>query len=366
MKKTMLDYVTQTPDTLERALGRSQALTAPVAGLLRTGNFRILRIVASGSSHNAARAARPLLRELLGMEVLVTPPHTFACYEHELPPDELTLVVSQSGYSTNALEALAVIRRQGGTAAGITSDPASDMLQASDLLVDYGCGQEQVGYVTMGVSALILFFQLLALEGGKALGRVSPALADRIHASLAAAVEASRNCARQTPLFLKSHYLELSSMDTVFLCGAGACCGVAAEGALKLCETLQIPAMACETEEYLHGPELQLTPNHTVFFLDGAGPDSPRVRQLWQATCQVTRRAYLLTCAGNPPADSRVLALRGPGLEAAAPLALLPFFQILSYQLTEDKHLWHKHPLCARLEAAVNGKSENYVHKEVL
>ena len=98
MKKTMLDYVTQTPDTLERALGRSQALTAPVAGLLRTGNFRILRIVASGSSHNAARAARPLLRELLGMEVLVTPPHTFACYEHELPPDELTLVVSQSGY----------------------------------------------------------------------------------------------------------------------------------------------------------------------------------------------------------------------------------------------------------------------------
>ena len=51
MKKTMLDYVAQTPDTLERALGRSQALTAPVAGLLRTGNFRILRIVASGSSH---------------------------------------------------------------------------------------------------------------------------------------------------------------------------------------------------------------------------------------------------------------------------------------------------------------------------
>ena len=68
MKKTMLDYVAQTPDTLERTLGRSQVLTAPVADLLRTGNFRILRIVASGSSHNAARAARPLLRKLLGME----------------------------------------------------------------------------------------------------------------------------------------------------------------------------------------------------------------------------------------------------------------------------------------------------------
>ena len=366
MKKTMLDYVAETPVALERALDRSEALTAPAVDLLRREDFRILRIVASGSSRNAACAARPLLRRLLGMEVLVTPPHTFACYEHELPPDELTLVVSQSGYSTNALEALEVIRRQGGTAIGVTSDPASDMAQVSDLLVDYGCGQEQVGYVTMGISTLILFFQLLALEGGRALGRVSPAEADQIRSSLAAAAAASRDCIRQTPPFLESHYLDLSSMGTVFLCGAGACCGAAAEGALKLCETLQIPAMACETEEYLHGPELQLTPNHTVFFLDGAGPDTLRVRQLWQATCQVTRRAYLLTCADAPPADSRVLALRNPGLEAAAPLVLLPFFQILSYQLTEDKHLWHKHPLCARLEAAVNGKSQNYVHKEVL
>lgn len=362
----MLDYVSETPAALEEALGRSGALTGPVVELLCGGRFRILRIVASGSSRNAACAARPMLRALLGMEVLVTPPHTFACYEHELPPDELALVVSQSGYSTNALEALAVIRRQGGRAVGITADPASDMARACDLPVDYGCGLEQVGYVTKGVSTLILFLQLLALEGGRALGRVDSAREAEIRAALAAAAEASRDCARQTAPFLEAHYPELSSMSTVFLCGAGACEGAAAEGALKLCETLQIPAMACETEEYLHGPELQLTPNHTVFFLDGGGPGSPRTRQLWQATCLVTRRAYLLTCAAAPPADDRVIALKGPALENAAPLALLPFFQILSYRLTEDKHLWHKHPLCARLEAAVNGKSKNYVHKEVL
>lgn len=366
MRKTMLDYVAETPPALESALRQSETLTAPLADLLCAGRFRVLRIVASGSSRNAACAARPLLRELLGMEVLVTPPHTFAYYEHELPPDELPLVVSQSGYSTNALEALEVIRRQGGMAVGITSDPASDMARTCDLLVDYGCGQEQVGYVTKGVSVLIQFFQLLALEGGKALNRVSAAAESRIRSALAAAAAANRDCANRTPHFLESHYLDLSSMNTVFLCGTGACYGAAAEGALKLCETLQIPAMACETEEYLHGPELQLTPNHTVFFLDGAGPDSPRVQQLWQATCQVTRRAYLLTCSDSPPADSRVLSLSNPGLEAAAPVALLPFFQILSYRLTEDKHLWHKHPLCARLEAAVNGKSKNYVHKEVL
>ena len=31
--------------------------------------------------------------------------------------------------------------------------------------------------------------------------------------------------------------------------------------------------------------------------------------------------------------------------ELITPLAFLPFFQILSYQITEDTHKWKKHPL---------------------
>ena len=37
-----------------------------------------------------------------------------------------------------------------------------------------------------------------------------------------------------------------------------------------------------------------------------------------------------------------------------------------AYQLTEDEHLWHKHPLVASFDHALSGKSENYVDKEVL
>ena len=366
MKKTMLDYVHETPEVLQQSLARSAALTAPLVALLCARKPRILRIVASGSSRNAAACARPMLRRLLGVEVLITPPHTFAHYEHELPEDELTVVVSQSGYSTNALQALDVMRAAGKQTVGITGDLNSDMRTRCDVLVEYGVGEETVGYVTKGVSALVLFFELLALEGGKALGRVDAAEEAAVRAALAGAAAGNRACAEAAPAFLQRHYRELSSMQTVFLCGGGPGNGVAMEGALKLCETLQIPAVAYETDEYIHGPELQLTPNHTVFFVDGGGAASPRVQALWKATCTVTQRAYLLTCAPDYPDDDRVFALASPGSEEASALCFLPLFQTISYQLTEDEHLWHKHPLCRVFENTISGKSENYVPKEVM
>ena len=44
-----------------------------------------------------------------------------------------------------------------------------------------------------------------------------------------------------------------------------------------------------------------------------------------------------------------------------APLTFLPFFQLAAYHLTEELHLWHKHPLVVAFESAVSGKSANYV-----
>ena len=37
-----------------------------------------------------------------------------------------------------------------------------------------------------------------------------------------------------------------------------------------------------------------------------------------------------------------------------APLTFLPFFQLAAYHLTEELHLWHKHPLVAAFESVVS------------
>ena len=85
-----------------------------------------------------------------------------------------------------------------------------------------------------------------------------------------------------------------------------------------------------------------MTPNHTVFFLDDGGSASPRVRTLWESTRLVTRRCYLLSCGAGPMEEPDCLFLSHSGDSDASVLSFLPFFQILSYRMTEEKHLWHK------------------------
>lgn len=81
--------------------------------------------------------------------------------------------------------------------------------------------------------------------------------------------------------------------------------------------------------------------------------------QQGRAAALVTEQTFLFTDGGDLSVPSSPDAL-------LTPLLFLPFFQLTAYQLTEDLHRWHKHPLVAAFESAVSGKSENYVSKEVL
>ena len=359
-KRTMRDYVYRTPAVLRRQMAGQWEL--PLAEVFAKRPVRVLRLVASGSSCNAALCVRPYLRKWLGCEVLITEPFTFCTYEDQLPADELAVVISQSGYSTNALCALDVIRARGRTVIGITSDPNSDFRERADLLIDYGCGLETVGYVTMGVTALCLFLCLFALRTAHIAGRLSDDGLAEERQKLLRWIDAYEQAIPAGEALLRSRYQQLSAMQSVCVAGAGGAYGVAREAALKLMETLQIPACAYELEEFLHGPELHLTPNHTLFFLASDPRDRARGAQICHAAALVTEKEFLFTDDTISDGDLPV-----PSPDALlSPLLFLPFFQLTAYYLTEEMHRWHKHPLVASFEAAISGKSANYVPKEVL
>ncbi|WP_432514669.1 SIS domain-containing protein [Kineococcus sp. SYSU DK001] len=359
--ETMLHYVAETPAVLRaQAAGRFEE---PLVDAFVAGPRRVVRVVASGSSRNAALCARPYLRRALGVEVLVTDPWTFVHHEYEVPADEFVVCVSQSGFSSAAIDALDRLRHLGRPAIGITGDVASDFRAHCDVLVDYGVGTETVGYVTKGVSALHAFLCLFADAAADRLGRDRgdrPSFRGSLDQYLAG-YEAVRS---QTRDVLRAREKELTSMGPVFVLGSGPDLGVASEGALKLAETLQVPAVAVDLEEFLHGPHLQLTPLHTVVVVATGSHSWARSRQIHAAARVVTDRVLLLTDdPGADDADVRIDTLVDP--LAGAP-SLLPFFQTVSYEITERKHLWRKHPLLARFEAMVSGKSENYVDREVV
>lgn len=361
-KPTMLDYVLETPDVIRRQLADDPA--APLAEAFLAGKYSRVRIVACGSSRNGSLIARHTLRWLLGREVTVTEPYTFCAYEHELADDEFCFVVSQSGYSTNSLEALSVIREAGRQAIGVTGDPESAFREASDLLVDYGVGYEGVGYVTKGVTSFAVFLMLFGARVALAEGRMTDAEHAAFLAQLDAIAGAFADVAEKSAGLIESRYKELSSLERVFIVGAGTNYGVACEGALKLAECLQIPAQAHELDEYLHGPDLQLTPAYAVFFVAVGQRDWSRTRQMVEATRIVTDHVFYIT--DDPEAVRPDILLPRLEPELAAPLAALAFFQRATWQMTEDKQVWRKHPLVREFDRKLAAKSEGYVDKEEL
>lgn len=358
-----MTYVEQTPEVTGKNIDRAEALVRSLKEAFLAGGYETIWIVASGSSCNAAWCARPFMRKYLGIEVKIVTPYTFVACEHDFGEKDFVFVVSQSGYSTNAIEAMRVIKDRGRSAIALTGDLSSDIGEVSDLLVDYGVGEETVGYVTKGVTTLALYLMLFTLETACAEGRISWQEREKLYGNLRRVPEAQKQVTEQTLRCYEENKKLFTSMQNAYVIGCGAGYGVAMEGALKIGETIQIPAAAYESEEYIHGPNLQLTPNYTVFAVDCGGGAGDRIRLIAKATEAVTDRVFLLTVDKEKTGPRTILLDEELG-EEILPLAALAFFQIVSYRVTEDMHRWKKHPLFAGMEKIAASKTENYVEKE--
>ena len=287
-KKTMLDYIADCPKFIRNNVADSAALTKPLVDEYVSGGYKNIWIVACGSSSNGSLCARQVIRRHLKCEVKIVTPFHFVSSENDFSETDMVVVVSQSGYSLNALDAIKVIEAKGRRCIGLTGDVNSDLGTAAE-----GEAVKQ---------------QLLKA------------------ADINAAVQA------QTPSFIKEHYRQLSGMTNAYVCGVGATLGTASEGALKFGETVSIPTAAYEVEEYIHGPNIQMTPRYSVFLI------------------------------ADYKDEHNVMYVPMDVPEEITPLCWLPFFQMTACRLTDDLDRWNKHPLQRAMEKFVSSKSANYVN----
>ena len=115
-KPTMLTYIEQTPEQLKRNVERAEELTGALVDLYALKPRHAIWIVACGSSFNGALCARYFMMKYLKREVKIVPSATFIFGEHDLHEDDFVFVISQSGCSTNSIQALDLLRELGITA----------------------------------------------------------------------------------------------------------------------------------------------------------------------------------------------------------------------------------------------------------
>ena len=361
MKETMLTYINESPDVLSQNINNSQSLTKSLVDLYTKQKCHTFWIVACGSSYNASMCAKSFMMKYLDCHIKVVTPNTFIYEDHRLDDHDIVVVVSQSGCSTNSIDALKKIKELNHTAIGITGNINSDFKDYADILIDYDVGEESVGYVTKGVVTLTLFFMLFALEASLNTGYLCRNKYNELKEELEKCP--SRN-ARMKDIavdFYNRHIKEMTSMSVAYFCGFKQGYGISQEAALKVGETVKIPSFAYEAEEYIHGPNLQLTPSYTVFLVDDMQEGSNRIIQIYKATRKITDKVYIVTNNEEVDDDHAIRlpfdsCIKEPLL---MPLYVLPVFQYIAFKTTDDLNKWQKHPLYAEFKKEANSKTEN-------
>lgn len=353
-KPTMLTYIEETPVQLELNNKNSKELTKELVNLYLQKKYKTIWIVASGSSSNASNCAKPFMMKYLDCNVEIVPPNTFLYSDLTYTDNDFIVVISQSGCSTNSIAALKKLKSINKTVIGITGNVNSDFKDYADIVIDYGVGEETVGYVTKGVTTLAQFLMLFALEAsGKGFIEELNDIPNR-----------HKIIQEETNAFYEKNKNLLTSMTVSYACGFMQGYGIATEAALKIGETVQIPSFAYEAEEFIHGPNLQLTPNYTLFFIDDLSKGSKRLEHIYLASRSVTDRCFAITNSKLVDDDHAIrlpFEIKEPLL---SPLYLLPFFQILAYRITTDLNKWHRHPMFKDFEKLVSCKTEKI--KEIM
>ncbi len=355
---SMLSFIEDTPKQIHYNIENLHVLTEQIVNFYLQKDYQTIWIIASGSSANGSQCAKPFLTKYLNCDVKIISPNTFIYSESNLKDNDFAFVVSQSGCSTNSIEALKKLKELGFPAIGLTGNIESDFKEFADMIIDYGVGIETVGYVTKGVTTLALFLILFALQAAIKKGYISKEKYNEVFEELTDTPSRHQTIQNHTWEFYHKNKAALTSMNVCYCCGFIQGYGIATEAALKIGETIQIPSFAYEAEEFIHGPHLQLTPYYTLFFIDDFSLGSDRLIQIYQAAHSVSDYVFAIT--NNPIVDDQH-ALRLPfeiKEPLLSPLYLLPFFQIIAYQVTTDLNKWNKHPMLANFEKYVDSKTE--------
>ena len=351
MKETMETYVLESSKTLHDNLENRDKLVEKIVDTYKSSNKKNICIVASGSSYNSALCALPYMKRVSKVDIELISPYTFTNYR-TVKEDTFYMVISQGGESTNSIEALEYLKRNNQLAIGVTGNVNSSLKDYADVVIDYGVGEEKVGYVTKGVVTLILFLELFALY----IGKDNDEMFNQEIKDIENAISYYPTVIDKTKKFIENNYIRLTTMKQCYVLGNETCFGIASEAALKIGETVHIPTSAHESEEFLHGPNLQLDPTYTVFVIDGNDKTSIRTKEIYNAVKSIGCATYYIAACGEKEEDATQFIVNANVKHELLPFVYLPLFQLLSNTVTTDLNRWQKHPMYKHFNDNIRSK----------
>jgi len=230
----MINDIHQTPLVLEELLKKE-------VPRIKFINFQKIYIAASGSSRNAANAAKYFMEKKIKLPVIVEFAGEFSHRNVALRGDELFIALSQSGETADVLSALKKAKKAGCMTFAVTNNENSTIHKLADSGMQIMAGEEKSIPATKSFTCQLMCLYLLALNIA---GKQEPDLL-KVPGKIANYLENNNDIA--------SIAEKLKNYKNLILLGRGQNWAFAEEGALKIKETSYINATGYPTGEFMHG-----------------------------------------------------------------------------------------------------------------
>ncbi|MDR1643115.1 MAG: hypothetical protein LBT59_25760 [Clostridiales bacterium] len=303
-ERTIHSYWKSQPEVWSNIIKNRKSLTAPFAQAFLEEKPDKIFLIGSGTSLNAINAAAPFIEEVLGLDAAAFPPSRPPLVFCKRP---LFVFLSQGGSSTNTLEAMELFSAYPQIAA--VGDADCEIAKRCKRHMLIGCGPELIGPKMAGFTSSVLILCLSALEAARSLNLLNPSRLQEYDSAFESLPELGYENLSLTEAWLARNQNDLSQISKYVLVGQGYAGFAAAEGALKIQETVKVPAIGFEFEEYLHGPMLMTSPDLGGLFFISEKP-AAKHRMLELASCHKRYSKFSYSVSSNPSQDPQALTIR--------------------------------------------------------
>lgn len=271
----MIMEIYEQPRALEDTMAKEDDEVRRIAELIHQRGYEFIYITGSGTSYHAGLAGGHTLSTLTGMMTSIIPASEFEAWmPPSIPRRSLLLAISQSGESSDILEAAGAASRRGIMVVALTNTPGSSLTEVSDHTLLTHAGREYAVTATKTYTAQLSILFMLSLEIARLRG-LEPRGVEELRASLSSVPRLAREALIMNDKSMEGLAHAYKQSNYFFLLGSGPNYATALEGALKLKEACNIYAEGFAAREFLHGP-IQLISRGTPTIFIAAGEEVKR------------------------------------------------------------------------------------------
>lgn len=227
-------------------------------------NIGTVHIVACGSAWHVGMAARYVIEKLAKTPCEVDLASEFRYRNPIVRPNDICIVISQSGETADTLAALREAKSKGARTISIVNVVASTIARESDDVIYTMAGPEIAVATTKAFSAQLNVAYLLAIRFAKAKGLIGENYEKTLCEEMLELPELIEKLLEMDD-YLKALAKKYVNSEHVFFIGRGLDYAISLEGSLKLKEISYIHSEAYAAGELKHGTISLIEPGTPVF-----------------------------------------------------------------------------------------------------